>query len=201
MSQFKSSVKAILEANERGMYDALVREINRNRAAGLRLEAIINRAVLAGANMVKNSVSLNRLNTLAIALADCKQNSQLSKLARVPEYLQLQHVISWSKTEKCFSVVNYASLKTLAQDMTLPSVKFSDWLKANRKKAESETLTVDKAQQRIRALYSAMRQSPAVLADERFAGIIPALEEYIEAHDRDFSAALERERVRELLGK
>lgn len=201
MATFKSSVKAVLESNERGMYDALVREINRNRAAGLRLEAIIDRAILAGANMVKNSVSLNRLNTLSIALADCKQNSQLAKLARVPEYLGLQNVISWSKTEKCFSVVNYASLKALAQGMNLPTTKFSDWLKANRKKSEQEVLTVDKAQQRIRTLYNAMRQSPLVLADERFAGIIPALEEYIQNNDKDFSAALERERVRELIGK
>ena len=200
MASFKDNTHRIMEGNESDQYTALVNEIRQNRAAQMRLEAVVDKAIYAGANMVKHSVSLNRLNTLALALADTKCNPMLAKMPRVLEYLGLQNCAIWNKAEKVFVVVNYANFKAIASNRTIPTVKFHTWLKDNKAQKNRDPLTAKQAAQKIRALFTAMRESEELTIMPEFQAIMQAMETHLQENDRDYCAAMEREKVRNLIG-
>lgn len=201
MATFKENSKRIFEGNETEQYNALVNEIRINKAANIRLEAIVDKTIFAAGNMIKNSVSLNRLNTLAIALADCKVNSMLAKLQRVAEYFGLQNVIAWNKSEKVFQIVKYDSFKALAQNLILPTVKFHDWLKNNRKTSEQSAITEKQAASRIRNLFMDMRKSPEVANNPNFQSLLQAMEQHLQDFDMDYCAIMEKEKIRNLINQ
>lgn len=200
MATFKENINRIFEGSEKEQYQAIVNEIRLNKAANLRLEAVVDKTVFAAANMIKHSVSLNRLNTLALALATCKVNPMLAKLPRVADYLGLQNVITWHKTEKVFQVINYASFKVLAQNLTLPRVKFHDWLKSNKKSSES-ILSEKQAASRLRNLFSDMRKSPEIANNPNYQSILQAMAQHLQDFDKDYCAIMEKEKIRNLINQ
>lgn len=198
--QFSKNIKSIYEANDKAAYAAIKSEIVRAKGAQARLDAIVDSAIKAGGNMIINSLSLNRLNSLCLALADCKENSRLARLARVPEYLRIQG-IAYNKEHKIFIFTDYAMAKASAKIAEIPSINYSDWLKNNKVKKEVKTLTEKQATQNIYTLYKAMRASVHITDDKDsiFQDVMLAMQRFVE-NNPAFQAEAEIEKLRNIIG-
>lgn len=176
---FTASKTVILEGSDKQAYEKLRIEILRHKASAARLDAIVDTAIKAGANMIKNSVSVNRLNALCLALAECK-DSHLSLMARVPEYLGLSTCVAYEKNTKCFYFTNYQLAKQAVANYTLPATNFSDWRKSTKTKKEKTFLTEEKAIQQINTLYKNLQKSPYIQKSDRdFTSILNSLEGFL----------------------
>lgn len=195
---YQAHSKTIFEGKEKAVIAAITREVMIYKASDLRMEAICDKAIYAGANMLKNSVSINRLNCLPIALNDAKETRKLPLLARVPEYLELQGAIYFDKTAKVFVIADYAALRAACANMQIPTTHYFAWLKANPAKSEKPAMTEAQCVQQLTNLVKAMRKSPHIQASG-LTEIQHAIQDTLLEYGINFAGLDELERMREVI--
>lgn len=196
---FYQNRQAIFEGTDQAAYKSFKSEIIRFKASGIRLDQIVDAGVKAGLNQLKNSISLNRMNALSLALKDCRENFRFNKLNRVPEFIGLANVLTFNKENAVFIFTNYAACKALLQTVKIPTAAFLQWCKENQAKKQAEALTEKQAMQKIRTLYQSMKDSPYIIQSEVFYGILDALHKHVTVYDQEYQAINELEKMRNII--
>lgn len=195
---YQQTKKNLLEGSDQKVYATIKNEILRCKGAQARLDNVVDTAIFAGLNQLKNSVSLNRLNALACALNDSKETARLAKLERVIQYAKLIGIV-YNKQYKLFIFTDYAAAKSLMQNYTLPSVNFSQWLKENKAKKENKAIEEKEAIAKLRNTFIAMRASQHIAQSDKFVEIMHHLELFIQEHDQDGMALIELEKMKSII--
>lgn len=195
MSNYTENTKTIYEGSDKAAYAAYVQEIARFKAAGNRLDSIVNKGIYAACNQLRATVSLNRINALALALRDSKETTRLAKIQRLPEYIGLADAIAFDKKVGVFYFTNYAAAKSHAPNIAIPAMKYLDWIAENKVKKTKKPVNLEAATKQIATMYKALLDCDAI----ELCPVKDALQAYLAEHSKEAFAYEELQKIRSSL--